>query len=338
MSESTNDGGGTRSAIWALLGVGIGFALPIFACICFFAVFAVGAGQIAGQAARAPTTGPVHVSGPLTGPAVALIDVQGPIVSGNVPPFSSAPVAASDDLIPLIERADADPEVQAIVLRVNSPGGGVVASDRIYHALQQVDEPIVVIMGELAASGGVYVSMAGDYIVANPNTLTGSIGVISQFPNAQELLDKLGVEIAIIKSGENKDFASPFRPMEPDEREHWQDIIDQTYARFVTIVAEGRGLSEEEVREFADGNVFSAEQALALGLIDALGYEEDAIAEAAARGGIEGEPRVVRYRREPGVFELLGSSVAPQWLTLPGLPADWQQRLLAPTLEYRWVP
>lgn len=333
-------GGRNRSALWALLGVGLGFALPIAACICFFAVFSTGIGQIADRAGtRSSLPGrPVNVSGPATGPAVALIDLEGPIVSGSAPAFSDATVAASDDLIPIIERADANPDVKAIVLRVNSPGGGVVPSDRIYHALEQVDKPIVVLMGDVAASGGVYVSMAADYIIANPNTLTGSIGVISQFPNAQELLDKLGVEFTVVKSGENKDIGSLYRPMEPDEERLWQGIIDEAYNRFVRIVADGRGLSEEEVRAVADGRILNARQALDHGLIDATGYEEDAIAQAAARGDISGEPRVFRYRRLPPFLNFLSNDVMADGLSLLRLPADLQRRLFGPSMEYRWSP
>lgn len=339
-TQQKASGGGNRSALWALLGVGVGFLLPIAACIGLFVLSSVAIGQIAGRATPTGTTPslPEHVSGPATGPAVALIDLEGPIVSGSAPAFSNAAVAAADDLIPLIERAGANPHVKAIVLRVNSPGGGVVPSDRIHHALEQVEKPIVVVMGDMAASGGVYVSMAADHIVANPNTLTGSIGVISQFPNAQELLDKLGVEIAVVKSGENKDFGSPYRPMEPEERELWEGIIDETYDRFVAIVAEARGLSQEEVRAFADGRILSASQALDRDLIDATGYEEDAIAEAAGRGEISGEPRVLHYRRSPTFLQFLGSGVMPDGLSLLGLPAELQRHLFAPSLDYRWSP
>lgn len=337
-TQSTqSSSGNSRSGLWALLGVGVGFTLPIIACVCAMLVFTAGFGQIAGQAVTPTTTQPggvVHVSGPRTGPAVALIDVTGPIVSGEAPAFSSVSVAAADDLIPLIERADANDDVKAILLRVNTPGGGVVPSDRIYHALEQVDKPVVVIMGDIAASGGVYISMAADYIVANPNTLTGSIGVISQFPNAQELLDKIGVEFTIIKSGEAKDFGSLYRPMEPEEREQWQEIIDETYQRFVSIVAESRGMSPEEVRTFADGRILSARQAVDRGLIDATGYDEDAIREAALLGEIDGEPRVLQYRRKPTFFDVLGGRITPDL----GIVSNWQQELLAPTLQYRWTP
>lgn len=338
-AQQQTSGGGNRTALWALLGVALGFLLPVGACMGLFLLSSIAFGQLAGladQSAPAPTA-PVHVSGPFTGPAVALVDLEGPIVSGSTSGFSDVGVAAADDLIPIVEQAAANSDVRAIVLRVNSPGGGVVPSDRIYHALAEVDKPIVVLMGDLAASGGVYVSMAADYIVANPNTLTGSVGVISQFPNAEELLDKLGVEIAVVKSGENKDFGSPYQPLEPEERELWQAIIDESYDRFVDIVAEGRGLSEEDVRAFADGRILSASQALELNLIDATGYEEDAIAEAASRGDISGEPRVIHYRRPPAFLQFLSGGALPDGLSLLRLPSDLQQ-FLAPSLSYRWSP
>lgn len=339
-TQQRTSGGGNRSALWALLGVGVGFLLPVAACIGLFVLSILAFGQIVGPATPTGTSPspPEHVAGPVTGPAVALIDLEGTIVSGSTPAFTDAAVAATGDLIPLIQRANANADVKAIVLRVNSPGGGVVPSDRLYHALEQVDKPIVVLMGDVAASGGVYLSMAADYIVANPNTLTGSIGVISQFPNAQELLDKLGVEITVVKAGENKDFGSPYQPMEPEEQELWQEIIDETYDRFVTIVAEGRGLSEEEVRAFADGRILSASQALDRDLIDATGYEEDAVAEAADRGNISGEPRVIHYRRSPTFLQFLRGGVIPDGLSLLGLPAELQRQLFAPSLAYRWSP
>lgn len=326
-----------RSALWALLGVIVGFGLPIVTCVGLVLVAGVGMAMLVSQAEPADGT-TVHVSGPLSGPAVVLIDVSGPIVSGHAPPFTTAPIAASGDLIPLIQRAAEDPDVKALVLRINSPGGGVVASDEIYHALRELDKPIVVSMGDVVASGAYYISMAASHIVANPNTLTGSIGVISQFPNAKELMEKLGIEMTVIKSGKVKDLGSPFRPMTEEEQAIWQAIVEETYDRFVAIVVEGRDLPEDQVRELADGRVYTGQQALELGLVDALGYEEDAIAEAARLGGIPGEPRVIRYRRQPSFFRWLGGQGWAQGLSIPGLPPDWFQRLLMPTLEYRWAP
>lgn len=329
--------GGNRSAVWALIGVALGFTMPVLACVGFGLIFTFGFGLFASQAAPSAIA-PVHVSGPPTGPAVALIDISGPIVSGQAGPFDTGTVAASGDLIPLIEQAAADPEVRALVLRVNSPGGGVVPSDEIYESLRDTGKPIVVLMGDLAASGGYYISMAADYIVANPSTLTGSIGVISQFPNAEELLDRLGIEFTVIKSGQVKDIGSPYRPMTEEERALWQSIIDETYNRFVRIVADGRNLPEDEVRALADGRIFTGSQALELGLIDALGYEDEAISKASELGDIPGEPRVVRYVRPRSFASLFGASLGGGGLSLTGIPVDWVQRLLAPSLEYRWIP
>ncbi|NJN44224.1 MAG: signal peptide peptidase SppA [Anaerolineae bacterium] len=141
-----------------------------------------------------------------------------------------------------------DQDVEAILLIVNSPGGSVVASDVIYNELQNVQKPIVVLFGETAASGGYYISMAGDYIIANPNSLVGSVGVISTFPNAEELLEKVGVEMNVVISGEAKDFGSLYREMTPEELAYWQSLIDETYEGFVEIVADGREMSVEDVR------------------------------------------------------------------------------------------
>lgn len=339
--EATDEqsGKGNRPALWALLGVGVGFALPIGACLGLFVVFSIALQLFAGPAGTAGVAPVpmVHVSGPLSGPAVAMIDLEGPIVSGSARPFGNAPMIAADDLIPVIRQADEEEDVKAIVLNVNTPGGAVVPSDRIHHALEEVDKPIVVTMGDVAASGGVYLSMAADYIVANPSTLTGSIGVISQFPNAEELLDKIGVEFAVIKSGESKDIGSPYRQMEAEEREIWQGIVDEAHQRFVQVVSEGRGLPEEEVRTIADGRILSASQALEIGLIDATGYRQDAIDEAASRGGIEGDPRVIRFRRPPALFDLLNSALLSDRLPLLPLPVDLPGGWLVPSLYYRWL-
>ena len=329
----------SRSALWALFGVAVGFLLPVFACggLMLFAVFA---SAISGSTSATATAGkaPVaeHVRGPLTGPAVAIIPVKGPIVEGSSSPLSAAEVAAADDIIAMVRAAKHDGSVKAIVLLVNSPGGGIVPSDRIYQALKDVDKPIVVMMEDLAASGGYYISMAGDYIYANPYTLTGSIGVISEFPNASGLMDKIGVQMTVIKSGEVKDFGSPYREMTPEEKAYWQHVIDQAYDNFVKIVAEGRKMPEDQVRKLADGRVYTGIDALDKGLIDALGYQDDAIAKAADLGGITDVPRVVRYSPPVSPLEaLLQNAIGPLGLNFGAFPFD---RALAPSLEYRWLP
>ena len=321
-------------AYWRLLGaLVLGFSLPVLAC---YGLLVTGALALRVAAfSSAPPSSQFAGRGPATGPAVAVIRVEGVIASGEVGPFETGTVAAADTLVEQIERADANGDVRAILLYVNSPGGGVTASDVIYHALDQVDKPIVVLMGDLAASGGYYVSMASDWIIANPNTLTGSIGVISEFPSADELLDKVGVEFVVITSGPRKDFGSPYRDMTEEERQYWQAIVDEAYSGFVAIVAEGRGLPVEAVLPLADGRVYTGRQALDANLVDALGYEADAIAKAAELGGISGEPRIIEYTPTPRLFDLL-SMVAQQRSLLPAV-AEIFNLLGHPRLEARWV-
>ncbi len=326
---------GNRTALWTLAGVLIGFTLPMLACMGFFFLFIVGLSAAGGGGGSAATPAiPIHVSGPLTGPAIAIIEISGPIVSGRASTYSASAQAASEDVVDVIRWSVQDPDVEAILLVVNSPGGSVVASDVIYNELENVQKPIVVLFGEMAASGGYYVSMAGDYIIANPNSLAGSIGVISTFPNAQELLDKVGVDVNVIISGDAKDFGSMYRDMTPEELEYWQGVIDETYSGFVSIVAEGRNMTEDAVRELADGRVFTGRQALELGLVDALGYEQDAINKAATLALISGDPRVIRYSNQIGILSLLGGVANPPDTSAFAL----LERLLTPKMEFMWVP
>ncbi len=323
-----------RPALWAVLGVVVGFTLPMLACIGMFLAVSFGFGLMATQGSTVPVSSPVYVSGPITGPAVAIIDVAGQIVSGEGTSFSTSTEAASRVIARQIQLAANDPDVRAILLYVNSPGGSVVGSDEIFHELQKVNKPIVVYMGELAASGGYYVSMAGEYIIANPNSLVGSIGVISTFPNVEDLLDKVGVRFNVFTSGDSKDFGSLYREMTPEEEAYWQGVINETYENFVNLVVEGRSLTRDEVLAFADGRVYTARQAKELGMLDELGYEEDAIAKAAALASIPGSPRVVRYPASDSLLSLLGGlGIVPQQAAL-----DDMEQWLAPRLEYRWTP
>jgi protease-4 len=240
------------------------------------------------------------------GAAVGVIPVEGTIVSGFPDSLTSTGGNVySGRIIEYLKQAERDPSVRAIVLRVDSPGGGVVGSDEIHQQMLQMTKPVVVSMGELAASGGYYISAPADEIFANRNTLTGSIGVISQFIHIEEFLADNGVAVTTIISDEFKDTGSLFRLMNEEEKAIWQAIIDDAYDDFVGIVADGRGMSEQAVRELADGRVYTGEQALALGLVDRLGNLPDAIARAAELGGIEGEPRIVEYRPPAGFLETL---------------------------------
>jgi protease-4 len=254
---------------------------------------------------------PRSTTPPVWGDVVAMVRVEGTLVSGKEEDWllSDSGNVYSESIIEQLQRADSSPSVKAIVLRVNSPGGGVVASDEIYHALLELETPVVVSMSEVAASGGYYISCGADEIVANPTTLTGSIGVIGTSPNLEGLLDKIGIQVTVIKSGDMKDALSPFREPTEEELEYYQKIIDEAYAQFVGIVAEGRGLPPDQVREIADGRVYTGLQALELGLVDELGNFPEAIDLAAELGGIEGEPQVIDYGGPPSLMDILLGAV-----------------------------
>nr|HID14326.1 signal peptide peptidase SppA [Anaerolineae bacterium] len=267
------------------------------------------------------------------GDAVAVMRLDGAITSSAEAYFTTRGITP-DRVTDLLEQADADPSIKAVVVRVNSPGGSVVASDEIYHALLEFEKPVVVSMGEVAASGGYYIACGSDYIVAHPDTLTGSIGVISQFLNVEELLDEIGVDVVVITSGPHKDIGSPFREMTEEEQALWEGIIDEIYEGFVELVAQARGLPLEEVRALADGSIYTGRQALELGLVDEVGTLDDAVAKAAELGGIEGEPRVVELKPTPTFFDLLyGFQTRSALPTLEEI-LGWAG---VPSLQFRFV-
>lgn len=287
---------GKQRILWMVVGGGLALTLICASCTAVF-VIAVSLGG----------------SNLATGPAVAIVRVEGIIVSGNSPadPFGSAGGAYSGVIVDHLKQAEEDPDVKAVVLRVDSPGGSVVASHEIHQQMLAMTKPVVVSMGELAASGGYYVSAPADEIFANPGTLTGSIGVISQFIQIEELLKEYGVEVTTIKSGDFKDEGSLFRPMTDEEIAIWQAIITEAYEGFVKVVADGRSLSADKVKELADGRIYTGQQALELGLVDELGNLSDAIQRAAELGGIEGEPRIVEYQPPFNLFQGLWEIARP---------------------------
>lgn len=201
------------------------------------------------------------------------------------------------------------PSVKAIVLRIDSPGGGVVPSQEIHDAVLRVrnkqNKAVVASMGTVAASGGYYIAAASDRIIANPGTLTGSIGVIMELANLEGLLKKIGVENVVVKSGRHKDIGSPFRKMSDEDRRILQSVMDDVHTQFIEAVAEGRSLEVSDVRPLADGRIFTGRQAKDIKLVDELGDLDDAIKLAAELGGIEGEPKVVEPRKRFSVRELI---------------------------------
>jgi protease-4 len=222
-------------------------------------------------------------------------------------------IADAKPIISQLKKFRKNEDIKAIVLRVDSPGGGVGPSQEIYSEVKKTtrEKKVVASMGAIAASGGYYVAAAADHLMANPGTITGSIGVVMEFANVEELFRKIGVSAYVIKSGEYKDVGSPLRKMTPEERKLLQGFIDDVHQQFVTAVAEGRKMPEEQIWAIADGRILSGAQAQKLGLLDSLGNIEDAIALAAELGGIKGEPSVVYgEKRKFSVLEfIMGSKV-----------------------------
>jgi protease-4 len=191
-------------------------------------------------------------------------------------------------------------QVKGMLIRINSPGGVTAPSQEIYEEIKRIRDdglPVIVSMGALAASGGYYVSAPATRIVANPQTLTGSIGVIMEFPVLKGMMDKIGVKVEVVKSRVHKDIGSPFRDMTDQDRELLQGVVADAYDQFVSVVSTERKIPEDSVRAFADGRIMTGRQALAFGLVDTLGTFEDAKRIAASLCGIEGEPRLIRANR-----------------------------------------
>jgi protease-4 len=230
-----------------------------------------------------------------------------------------------------IERFTDNSSIQALVIHVNSPGGGVAPSQEIYDAILRAKEekPVVISMASVAASGGYYIACAGDRIIANPGSLTGSIGVIFQFHTFQDLMGKVGIGTETVKSGELKDVGSYSRPMTDKEREMLNSVVQSTYEQFVDVVATGRGKEKSAVYPLADGSVYTGLQAYNLGLIDTLGGLHEAVNLAAELAEMTGEPKIVRpTRREKiTIFDLLGQ-------TLSKVNSAVDQKLAGPSLLY----
>jgi protease IV len=288
-----------------LRGIGILFVgmLVLFSGVFFFAYL---------------TGGDAKVLSMFSGEGVGVLQIDGAIDD-------------SRGVLDELQRLKAMPWVKAVVVRIDSPGGAVAPTQEIFEEIQRSKKtkPFIASMGSTAASGGYYIAAACDTIVANPGTLTGSIGVIMQLTNLEELMKKVGVRGVNVKSGPNKDIGSPFIPLSPEGREILQSLVDNVHGQFVTAVAKGRGMDEARVRKLADGRIYSGAQAKDLGLVDEFGTLQDAIDVAAKRAGISGEPAV--YYSQPererwwdrvfmGVFG---------W-RLPGRERGW--------LRYEWSP
>ncbi|MGZ3559656.1 MAG: signal peptide peptidase SppA [Thermodesulfobacteriota bacterium] len=269
-----------------LIGLGVIVALLIF----FFAVLFTIGRYSGGKSGRFAF-----------GDKIAIVEVKGVI-------------AQSSAVIEELQQYLADDGVKAIVLRVDSPGGGVGPAQEIHREIMRIrstsKKKVVTSMGSVAASGGYYIACASDRIVANPGTITGSIGVIMQFSNLEELLKKIGVKGVVLKSGEHKDIGSPFREMTPEEKKIMQDVLDNVHEQFIQAVADGRKLDRSKVAQIADGRILTGEQAKNLGLVDQLGNLQDTIDITAKMVGIEGKPNILYPKRKISIWDLLMRDMA----------------------------
>ena len=242
---------------------------------------------------------------------VAVIDIVGVITSSH---DVSQGTSSSRRIIEQLEKYGENDSVKAIVLRIDSPGGTVVAAQEVYGAVNRLrsetGKTVVVSMADVAASGGYYIACAADRIFANPGTITGSIGVIMQFPNLEGLFGKVGIRTTTIKSGQFKDTGNALREMTEQETRLLQDLIDDVFAQFVDAVGKGREMEEEEVRALADGRIFTGRQAKELGLVDELGDLDEAVNRAAELAGIEGEPVILEEKKKRRFWDLLESRLA----------------------------
>jgi protease IV len=247
------------------------------------------------------------------GSRVAIVELEGIILD-------------VDDIVRDLKSHRDNPLVRAVVIRINSPGGVVGPTQELVRAVQRLREagkPVVASLGAVAASGGYYVAVAADSIYANPGTLTGSIGVIMQMANLENLMKKVGVEYVVIKAGQFKDVGNVSRPMTPEERRVLQALLDDVHRQFIDAVAEGRKLDRSRVVTFADGRVFSGAQAKSLGMVDELGGLEEALERAAKLAGLPTPPKVVQPRRRFSIMDLLRSQLGlgKATILIPTLPA-----------------
>ncbi len=273
---------------------------------------------------------------------VALIDIEGVLTNDHHESIFGRKESAIVSFVEKLKKAEADREVRAVIVRMDTPGGDITTSDILYNELRAFRErtrrPVVAAFMGVAASGGYYVAGACDRIVAHPTTITGSIGVVALHVSLAGLMDKIGVKVEALKSGTHKDTGSPFRELTEEDRKLLQELIARYYERFVSVVAAGRRgrLTEDEVRAAADGRVYTAEQALEKKLVDRIGYLQDALQEAKALAGLP-SARLVMYSRKPQRMEN-PYSVNASAEGLPGGELEMARRMLGFRFYYIWEP
>ncbi|TNE49024.1 MAG: signal peptide peptidase SppA [Deltaproteobacteria bacterium] len=270
---------------------------------------------------------------------IAVVQVNGAIMEGS---RSTGNVAAASDIVSQLNHIGKDSKVKGVLVLANSPGGGVTASDKIYNALKKLTDrklPVVVLMGDVCASGCVYMSAFATKIVAHPTSITGSIGVITSTLNFSKMLEKIGVQGVTIASKENKALLSPFEPVKPEHKAILKKIIDEMYVRFVDIVAKGRKLKKDKLMKVADGRVFSGAAAVKLGLVDQLGYKQDALDLVKKLAGVS-QVKLVKYRQRLGLADIfLGYAELPHELkTSRSMSLERLLSIKGPRMYYMWSP
>lgn len=239
------------------------------------------------------------------GKKIALVKIEGVILD-------------SREIIEELKEYNSNESVKAILLRIDSPGGAVAPSQEIYEEVKKIRDEgkkkIVTSMGSVAASGGYYIASVSDKIVANPGSITGSIGVIMELANVSGLMKKVGVESVIIKSGKYKDIGSVFRAMTKEERDLLQGLMDDVHDQFIEAVAVGRDIEKEQLIPIADGRVFTGRQARELGLVDEIGNMQDAIRLAADMVGIVGEPSILEKKKRFSFMDIIRSRSLIDWI------------------------
>ncbi len=274
----------------------------VFLCLFVLFIFTFGGcfvGLTMGGSGRTLTS---HIG---AGGSIYEIRLEGVISADNYSSIISGQTVTPEEIIGELDEAEKNPNVKAILIRVNSPGGSAAASQEIFEEVKKAKKPVVVSVSDACASGAYYISSAADKIVANRSSSVGSIGVIMQVPNYEDLYEKLGVKYTTIKQGKYKDVGSPDRPLTSEEVRLLEVQLQEVYHQFISDVAESRNMDIKEVEKLATGWVFLGTEALELGLIDEIGNYKDAINIAAELGGIEGEPNVIKKKISYSLMDLL---------------------------------
>ncbi len=293
--------------------VAVGFASFFFLCTILFCILFIGSLLLSKAVTTAATDGAQHVSETIVEGKgenkVAIISIKGILSTESAAGLLFERPGIVEVVKQQLEQAAKDTHVKATILDIDSPGGGITASDIIYNQIvkfkSDTKKKVVVYMNDVAASGGYYISTAADAIVAHPTTITGSIGVIMPLINVADLISRYGIKDNSITSGDMKEMGSPLKPMTSEESAILKEIIDELYMQFVSVVSSGRNLDIETVKKLADGRIYTGKQALERGLVDQLGYREDAINLTKKLAGLN-EATVVQYKEQYGLAELFG--------------------------------